>query len=126
MSNKFIITIVTLLVIATAAGIAIFLAKGYTFSTKEKRIVGTGIITVTSEPDAASVFVDGHLTTATNATIASLPPKNYTVRVVKEGFIPWERMMPLFELSSGRVIVASPFILFLPCNGFITEPPCTS
>lgn len=97
MSKKFIITIVTLLVIAAAAGVAIFLAKGYTFSTKEKRIVGTGIITVTSEPDAASVFVDGHLTTATNATVSSLPPKNYTVKVLKEGFIPWERVVVVRE-----------------------------
>jgi len=97
MSKKFIITIVTLLVIAAGAGAAIFLAKGYTFSPTEKRIVGTGIITVTSEPDAASVFVDGHLTTATNATISSLPPKLYALKVTKEGFIPWERSVLVKE-----------------------------
>lgn len=97
MSKRFIITIITLLVIAASAGLAIFLAKGYTFSTKEKRVVGTGIITVTSEPDAASVFVDGHLTTATNATISSLPAKNYSIKVVKEGFIPWEKQVTVKE-----------------------------
>lgn len=91
MSKRFIITITTLLVIAAVAGVAILLARGYTFSPAEKRIVGTGIITVSSEPDAASVFVDGHLTTATNATVASLTPKKYSVKVVKEGFIPWEK-----------------------------------
>lgn len=97
MSKRFIITIVTLLVIASLTGIAILLAKGYTFSSKDKKIVGTGIITVSSEPDAASVFVDGHLTTATNATISSLSPKTYSVRVVKEGFIPWERSVDVKE-----------------------------
>lgn len=97
MSKKFIITIVTLLVIATTAGVAIFLAKGYTFSTKEKRVVGTGIINVASQPDAASVFVDGHLTTATNATVSSLPTKTYTIRLAKEGFIPWERQVDVKE-----------------------------
>lgn len=97
MSKRFIITIITLLVIGVAAGGAILLAKGYTFSPKEKRIVGTGIITVASEPDAASVFVDGHLTTATNATISSLSPKTYTLRVVKEGFIPWEKQVDVRE-----------------------------
>lgn len=97
MSRKFIITIVTLLVIAAGAGTAIFFAKGYTFSTTEKRIVGTGIITITSEPDAASVFVDGHLTTATNATISSLPAKTYSIKVNKEGFIPWERSVVVKE-----------------------------
>lgn len=91
MSRRFIITILTLLVIGLAAAIAIFFAKGYTFSTTEKKIIGTGIITISSEPDAASVFIDGHLTTATNATISSLPPKKFSVKVVKEGFIPWEK-----------------------------------
>lgn len=94
------ITIITMAVIALAASIAIFLAKGYRVSPTEKRIVGTGIITVSSEPDAASVFVDGHLTTATDATISSLTPKKYSVRVVKEGFIPWERDI---EVKEGMV-----------------------
>lgn len=91
MSKRFIITIITLLVIGVTAAIAIFFAKGYTFSTTEKKIVATGIITISSEPDAASVFLDGHLTTATNATVSSLPPKKYAVKIVKEGFIPWEK-----------------------------------
>lgn len=100
MSKRFIITIVTLIVIATAAGTAIFIAKGYSISTKEKRIIGTGILAVSSEPDAASVFLDGHLTTATNANINSLAPKSYSVKVIKEGFIPWERAV---EIKEGLV-----------------------
>ena len=97
MSKRFIITVVTLLVIGLAAGVAILLAKGYTFSPKEKRIVGTGIITVSSQPDAASVYIDGHLTTATNATISSLTPKNYSIKIIKEGFIPWEKQIGVRE-----------------------------
>lgn len=97
MSKRFIITIITLIVIAAAAGAAIFFARGYRLSTSEKRIVGTGIINVSSEPDAASVFVDGHLTTATNATISSLTPKTYSIKVQKEGFIPWEKSVTVKE-----------------------------
>lgn len=97
MSKRFAFTILTLILIGIIAAIAIFLAKGYTFSTKEKRIVGTGILTITSEPDAASVFIDGHLTTATNTTIASLVPKDYTIKIVKEGLIPWERKITIKE-----------------------------
>ncbi|OGE14058.1 hypothetical protein A3F00_01855 [Candidatus Daviesbacteria bacterium RIFCSPHIGHO2_12_FULL_37_11] len=100
MSKRFVITLITLLVIGIAATAAIFLAKGYTFSTKEKRIVGTGIITITSVPDAASVYIDGHLTTATNATVSSLVPKEYSVKVVKEGFISWEKKV---EVKEGLV-----------------------
>lgn len=97
MSKRFIITISTLLIIVISAGIAIFLAKGYSFSTKEKRIVGSGIITIKSVPDAASVYIDGHLTTATDATISSLSPKTYTIKLIKEGFIPWEKQITVKE-----------------------------
>jgi len=97
MSKRFIITIVSLVIIGVFAALAIFLAKGYRISPTEKRIVGTGIITISSEPDAASVFIDGHLTTATNATVSSLTPKTYSVRVVKEGFIPWEKQVDVKE-----------------------------
>lgn len=97
MSRRFVVTLATLIVIGLAAGVAILLAKGYTFSTTEKKLVGTGIITVTSIPDSASVFVDGHLTTATNTTIAGLTPKKYQVKVVKEGFIPWEKQVSVKE-----------------------------
>ena len=100
MSKRFLVTIITLIIIGAAAALAIFLAKGYTISPTEKRIVGTGIINVTSEPDAASVFIDGHLTTATNSTVSSLAPKKYSVKVVKEGFIPWEREV---EVKEGLV-----------------------
>lgn len=97
MSKRFIFTILTLLIIGLAAGVAIFLAKGYTFSPKEGRVVGTGIISVTSIPDAASVYVDGHLTTATNATISSLVPKEYDIKLVKEGLIPWQKKVKVRE-----------------------------
>lgn len=97
MSKRFIATIFTLLVIAISAGLAIFLAKGYTISPQERRIVGTGIISISSEPDSASVYLDGHLTTATNATISSLSPKTYSIKVIKEGFIPWEKSVNVKE-----------------------------
>ncbi len=97
MSKRFIITIITLLVIGASAGLAIFFARGYRISTTEKRVVGTGIMNVSSQPDAASVFVDGHLTTATNATISSLTPKTYSIKVQKEGFIPWEKSVTIRE-----------------------------
>lgn len=97
MSRRFIFTIITILVIGVATSIAIFFAKGYTFSPQEKKIVGTGIINISSEPDAASVYIDGHLTTATNATVSSLKPKDYIVRIVKEGFIPWEKQISVRE-----------------------------
>lgn len=100
MSKRFIFTLLTLVVIAVVAAGAVLLAKGYRLSPTTGTISGTGIISVTSLPDQASVYLDGHLTSATNATINSLSPKSYQVRIVKEGYIPWEKKV---EVKEGLV-----------------------
>lgn len=128
MSKKFIITIITLLVLAVSASIAIFLAKGYTFSPKEMKVIGTGILTISSEPDAASVYIDGHLTTATNTTLNSLSPKVYDIRIIKEGLIPWEKKVEVKEglVTALKVTLfpAIPTIYPLTFNG--VESPTLS
>ncbi len=96
-SKRFIFTVVTFVVIALIAAGAIFLAKGYRLSSKNGTIAGTGILSITSIPDQASVYLDGHLTTATNANINSLPPKTYEVKVIKEGYIPWQKKVDVKE-----------------------------
>lgn len=91
---------ITLIVIVFAAGIAVFFTKGYRFSPQTGTISGTGIMSITSVPDQASVYIDGHLTTATNANVNSLIPKGYTVKIIKEGFITWEKKV---EVKEGLV-----------------------
>ena len=100
MSKRFLFTIFSLIVIVGIAGLAVFLAKGYRYQSETGTFSGTGIISVTSIPDQASVYLDGHLTTATDDNITSLPPKTYKVRIVKEGYIPWEKDI---EVSQGLV-----------------------
>lgn len=76
------------------------MAKGYRYQPDTGTFSGTGIISVSSIPDQASVYLDGHLTTATDDNITSLPPKTYKVRIVKEGYIPWEKDI---EVTQGLV-----------------------
>ncbi|OGE19222.1 hypothetical protein A3E45_04325 [Candidatus Daviesbacteria bacterium RIFCSPHIGHO2_12_FULL_43_11] len=99
--KRFLFTIATLVFIGVAATVAVLMAKGYTFSSKQGGLVGSGIISVASTPDGASVYIDGHLTTATNTNISGLTPKKYNVKIIKEGFIPWEK-----EVEVGEGIVS--------------------
>lgn len=122
-SKRFVITLATILFIGFVAAIAIYLSKGYTFSPADKKISETGIITATSVPDGASVYIDGHLTTATNATLSQLSPRSYNIKLVKEGFIPWEKSV---EVKQGLVseikatlFPALPTIYPLTYNGVI-------
>lgn len=91
MSKRFLLTLITIFIIGVGAALAIMLAKGYRFSPKDGTFLGTGILSITSVPDQASVYLDDHLTTATNANINNLNPKDYKVKITKDGFIPWEK-----------------------------------
>lgn len=97
LNKRFFFTLITITIIGVAAVVATFIAKGYRFSPESGMISGTGIISVTSLPDQASVYLDDHLTTASNANINSLTPKKYKVKIVKDGYIPWEKEVDVRE-----------------------------
>jgi hypothetical protein len=69
----------------------VFFAKGYKITTKGKiSFLATGIISATSKPKAASVYIDDKLITATDDTL-SLTPGNYQIKIVKDGYLPWQK-----------------------------------
>ena len=74
-----------------SAGLVIFYASGWRINLTQKIITQTGMLAVRSLPEGAKVFLDGNLVTATDQTIDSLAPGTYALRVVKEGFFPWEK-----------------------------------
>lgn len=50
----------------------------------------TGLLSTTSDPVGAQVFVDGVLKTATNNSF-NIDPGKRTVRIAKEGYLPWQK-----------------------------------
>lgn len=97
MSKRFVATILTIILVVFGAAGAAFYAKGYRISPQTGDITGTGILSITSIPDQASIYLDGHLTSATNTNINSLVPKTYDVAVEKDGYIPWEKKIDVKE-----------------------------
>lgn len=85
-----IIIFVLVLIIGATYGISFF-ARGYQISTKGKvSFLATGIISATSKPKGASVYINDRLITATDDTI-NLPPDNYTIKIIKDGYLPWQK-----------------------------------
>lgn len=70
----------------------ILYGRGYQFGFGNGRpeVSGTGLLVATSTPDGAQVFINGHLSTATNNTI-NLTPGAYDVKIVKDGYFSWEK-----------------------------------
>ena len=72
-----------------------FFARGYQISTKGKlSFLATGIISATSKPKAASVYINDKLITATDDTI-NLPPNEYTIKIIKDGYLPWQKTVQI-------------------------------
>lgn len=89
---RVLILLTTFIVITILGSIAALYARGYRLQLGEKDIsLGpTGLLVAKSEPQAAQVYVDGVLKTATDNTI-SLAPDTYTVEIKKEGYQNWTK-----------------------------------
>lgn len=89
-AHRIIITLGTAIILLTVGIIAIFWARGFKIN-PQTGISRTGLIVANSVPDGAKVFLDDKLVSATNATISFLEPKNYNVKITKDGFTTWEK-----------------------------------
>lgn len=90
----------TLIVVGVVGLFVSYYARGYRLdfsSLVSKGVVKfqpNGILVIKSDPDGASVYIDGNLKTATNATI-SISPGTYDVEVRREGYFTWYKRLTI-------------------------------
>lgn len=85
--------VLTFALVSALAVIVLLLASGYRFDFKTGTIRGTGIISVSSTPDGALVYLNDTPQDATNTSIINLDPSTYSMRIEKDGFSPWNRQV---------------------------------
>ncbi len=90
MLKRVIITIAIGIVLGLMIIGVIAYGRGYRFNYGQKSLTSTGIISASSYPDKASVWIDNKLVSATNASI-SYSPGWYNIRITREGYQPWEK-----------------------------------
>lgn len=100
------VAVISLLIIVTT--IAVLFASGYRLTQENGHtfVEGTGVIVFTSKPDGARVYVNNHLTTATDNTI-NLQPGDYDVRIEKDGYFPWKKKINVkqSEVSQANALL---------------------
>ncbi|MDO8658835.1 MAG: PEGA domain-containing protein [Candidatus Levybacteria bacterium] len=96
MKKQLLISFLIILFLITGTVLVVLHGKGYRFGFEKGKpdLSGTGLLVATSSPNGAQVFVNGHLTTATDNTI-SLSPGDYTIKIFKEGYFPWEKKIKI-------------------------------
>jgi len=117
---RLILTLLIIVVLSTGTLIAIKFAKGYRPNLQKGGLNGMGLLSATSYPKTAQVFVNDHLTTATDDTLY-LSPGTYTIKIAKEGFSGWTKTFPisseLVSATDARLFPSLPSISPLTYNG---------
>ncbi len=100
---RLLLLLLTFLVVGVGGTLLFLYAKGFRLNTNTLEISESGLLVIKSNPDGASIFINGELKTATNATL-SLPPQSYDVLVKKEGYLEWKKRL---EVKAGEVTEAT-------------------
>lgn len=92
--DRILITILAFLLLAGGTLLTIKIAKGYRPNIRQMTLKGTGLLSVTSYPKNAQVFINDRLTTVTDDTLY-LSPTEYAIKIIKTGFYPWTKTFPI-------------------------------
>ena len=104
------ISFVTVCAILGISFVVIAYGRGYRLDINKTSVKPTGLVSATSDPIGAQVFVDGALKTATNNSF-SVDPGRYTITISKEGYISWQKHLRV----QGEVVSRADAFLF-PTN----------
>jgi hypothetical protein len=97
--------LITLIVVGSVGLSASYYARGYRLNLKTFKFQPNGILVLKSEPDGASVYINGDLKTATNASI-SVSPGTYDVEVRKDGFFSWYKRLTIEKEIVTQVAIS--------------------
>lgn len=102
------ITFSSLILVGVLTVVIGFFVRGYRIDTNDKTFRPTGILSATSTPEGAQVWINGKLKTATNQTI-TLSPGQYQVEIKKPGFTTWKK-----TITIEKEVVAETNALLFP------------
>jgi hypothetical protein len=84
----------TFLIVGVGGYFVSLLARGYRFDKANYKFSPNGILVAKSNPDGASVYIDGKLEGATNSNLR-LAPKFYDIEIKKDGHLPWNKRISI-------------------------------
>ncbi|MBI2577434.1 MAG: PEGA domain-containing protein [Candidatus Wildermuthbacteria bacterium] len=105
--------IVSVFFLALSAFIVLY-SLGYKIDWRTRTITQTGALYIKAVPPSATIYIEGQPTKRTSifagsALISDLFPGNYKVRIEKEGYSPWEKIL---EIRANEAAEAKNVFLF--------------
>ncbi len=84
----------TFAIVGTIGYFVALIARGYQFDTNTFTFLENGILVAKSDPDGATILIDGNLKGATNTNL-KLAPNAYHVEIKKNGYISWSKELTI-------------------------------
>jgi len=108
-----IILIGTVLFFVLATPMILLYAWGYSFDWQDKNVVLTGGLYLKSVPKKANVYINNQIQKEiTPALIKRLLPKEYQIRVEKEGYHSWQKNLKV----ESKIVTEAKNIFLIPIN----------
>lgn len=100
MNKKYLLKgLLTTLVIFGISGILYLYTAGYRVEKEAEKPLDlsiTGMINAKSIPEGSTVYLNDQMIAATDSTIGGINPGKHNLRIVKSGFMPWEKDIEVF------------------------------
>lgn len=88
----------------------LFYSLGYGFDWQKKKLVLTGGFYLKSSPSGAKIYVNDKANNKTPRLISRLLPRDYSVKISKDGFHSWEKQLPIVS----RIVTEARNIFLVP------------
>lgn len=107
MSNKFRYILISFgfLIFLILAPLLVLYVGGWIYDFQNHKFIKTGILALKVEPKAVDVALDGKLVRRTAGDIKFLLPKEYELKLSKDGYFAWSKK---FNVHSNQVTWANP------------------
>jgi len=102
----------TILFFIIAAPTALLYSYGYSFDWQKKKVVLTGGFYFESLPKKANVYLDDKLKNKTPVFIKRLLPKEYQIKITKNGYHSWQKNLRI----ESKLVTEAKNILLIPLN----------
>ncbi len=96
-----IIYITFIIIFLVISPLLISYALGYKYNFVKGRIEKTGVLFIKSYPKNSQIYLNEELQKRTTPTqLNRLLANNYEIKIVKEGYIPWTKTLPIYPQST--------------------------
>lgn len=119
-NSRFLYTFISALIILAGSLFAIQYAKGGFRITDNGFARQTGVLSATSFPTAAEVYINGKMVTLTDDTLY-LDPGTYSIEIFKDGYSPWRKELTiekeLVTVTNAQLFPTTPSLTPLTFTG---------